>query len=790
MPHARNAIRRKAFRRRFSFDALERRQLLAIVRWVGDSGFWDVGANWDNGTGPTNGDEVIINRPTALTVTYRGQGADSVLGLANGETLLIESGTFNILGGQIRSGGLTRVLSGATLNLAGPTTIELLGQTIRNEGTITWTGGNIVQTSGQNLILNDLTGLFDVRTDADATWAGGALTFENRGRLLKSAGAEEAILIPVNSQFTTSGRVETQVGTLAFESIYTQLGNAASETLINGGLFRFGAGSSFQSGVLTGAGAIIGNVTNVQAHITPGGDQIGTISIIGDFIQQAGTETDPATLIIQMHGTTPGVDLDQLIVKSNADPVLPIGGNVTLGGTLSIVTDGFTPVLGQRFPIINQTTSVTGSFLVTNLPPIPPDQFWFIDVQPTGVTLEIVNTIADLSITVNAPTSGTVFEIIRYRVTVTNTGPNGADNVVVTDPLPANVLFSEAESSGNVSFDPVTRIATVRVDFLPPLDSFSSTIALIPLAPLAGTDLINTIRVDSDTPDPNHTNDTVTSVIPIGALVDLVVNLTGPAQLAVGTTGTYTITVKNNGPNVATNVNVFQFLPANTVYIPDASTPGFVQQPQIGAVVFTLPTLGIGATATLLVGMMPTVAATGPQIQGVVALTADQVIFNSATTVDTFTTQLLVAPVITRVSRYGAAPSLSLLVIQFDQAMDVATAQNTANYRVVLAGRDRRFGTRDDINVPVSGAFYNNTNNTVTLGLARRFSLYAFYQVTVFAGATGLRSEQGVSLAGNGSGLPGTNYVARFGHANFRGPVAKLLGTAPNRQRLRRGVRA
>jgi hypothetical protein len=143
---------------------------LATVTWVSDSdGFWDEGANWSNLVGPANGDEVVINRPTQVTVTYRGLGASAIEGLLNAETLVVSSGNLNYLGGAVRGDGTLRVDSGATFNFAGPDTTLLRGQTIRNSGTIVWSGGDLVQANGSNLIVNELPGVFDIQSDADVS---------------------------------------------------------------------------------------------------------------------------------------------------------------------------------------------------------------------------------------------------------------------------------------------------------------------------------------------------------------------------------------------------------------------------------------------------------------------------------------------------------------------------------------------------------------------------------------------------------------------------------------------
>src|SRR5262249_56246449 len=47
------------------------------------------------------------------------------------------------------------------------------------------------------------------------------------------------------------------------------------------------------------------------------------------------------------------------------------------------------------------------------------------------------------------------------------------------------------------------------------------------------------------------------------------------------------------------------------------------------------------------------------------------------------------------------------VVLDFSQPMDAVRAEDPANYRLVWAGRDRRFGTRDDRGVRLRHARYH-----------------------------------------------------------------------------------
>lgn len=63
-------------------------------------------------------------------------------------------------------------------------------------------------------------------------------------------------------------------------------------------------------------------------------------------------------------------------------------------------------------------------------------------------------------------------------------------------------------------------------------------------------------------------------------------------------------------------------------------------------------------------------------------------------------------------------PKMAPIVdVTFSAPIDTAGAQSSTDYRLVAAGRDKKFGTRDDKAVPLGGATYNAQTRTVRLTL-------------------------------------------------------------------------
>jgi len=149
-----------------------------------------------------------------------------------------------------------------------------------------------------------------------------------------------------------------------------------------------------------------------------------------------------------------------------------------------------------------------------------------------------------------------------YTITVTNNGPDDAQNVVLTvsDVIdleefsisPSNAAAQNA-TAGFVGIPP---LLVANTETLPTLAAGAQATFSLQMEPAssapAGTDLSEDLSVTSDTPDPDSTNNADMFPITVGAPVaDLAVTMTGPSSAAPGDVMTYHITLTNNGPSDA-----------------------------------------------------------------------------------------------------------------------------------------------------------------------------------------------------------------------------------------------
>ncbi len=130
----------------------------------------------------------------------------------------------------------------------------------------------------------------------------------------------------------------------------------------------------------------------------------------------------------------------------------------------------------------------------------------------------------------------------------------------------------------------------------------------------------------------------------------------------------------------------------------------------------------------------------------------------------------VLAPTVLALRRYGFHAQPTILAIAFSSALEAASAENVANYRIVLLnalGHPVRGHT-----IAVREAIYNPYSLSVTLIPAQRLNVHYHYQLTVNGTtATGVRGASGLLLDGKGDGKPGSDYVADVTFQTLVGPV-------------------
>ncbi|MBO9534382.1 MAG: DUF11 domain-containing protein [Solirubrobacteraceae bacterium] len=129
----------------------------------------------------------------------------------------------------------------------------------------------------------------------------------------------------------------------------------------------------------------------------------------------------------------------------------------------------------------------------------------------------------------------------------------------------------------------------------------------------AGTSLVNTATISGADPDPSNANNSASASTAIAQAADVQVTQTvAPGSVNPGSSATWTIVVRNNGPGTATGVQLADVVPAGV-------TPGTITTTQgtctTGSTFgCTIGTLASGATVTITVVGTPTLAAQGTTV--------------------------------------------------------------------------------------------------------------------------------------------------------------------------------
>jgi len=169
---------------------------------------------------------------------------------------------------------------------------------------------------------------------------------------------------------------------------------------------------------------------------------------------------------------------------------------------------------------------------------------------------------AALAVVKSGPPSVAAGTAMTYTLSVTNNGPDAAANAVLSDPTPAGLTFIGADAPCAAGFP--CALGTLAVG-----QNVTLTATFAVAANASGT-VSNTAGVSSETTDPDATDNTstvATTVIPAGTSADLVVLKTGPASVQAGSSVTYTLSVTNNGPDVAVDTVISDPTPAGLTFI-------------------------------------------------------------------------------------------------------------------------------------------------------------------------------------------------------------------------------
>jgi hypothetical protein len=278
-------------------ELLEDRKVPAQITWICDDGDWATPGCWDPKRLPQSGDDVVIVRPGAVTVTH-STGTSQVSSLSSEERLVLTGGTiapanpsvvegvFEQTGGTFFGGDLTingpftwtagaqrgpgQTTANGGMMLTGPS-LKGMDRTLNNAGAATWTGPGGLWDFFQRRQFNNLAGA-SLEIQGTGTMLSGGISLINDG-LVQKTGSGTCNFIE-QTGFTNNGGVGVLGGSL-FAQGASAGGTgifyiAASATL---GLHGAGTALAQQAFVLgEGSLSISADVASIRAPIHIEGD--------------------------------------------------------------------------------------------------------------------------------------------------------------------------------------------------------------------------------------------------------------------------------------------------------------------------------------------------------------------------------------------------------------------------------------------------------------------------------------------------------------------------------------
>ncbi len=200
-----------------------------------------------------------------------------------------------------------------------------------------------------------------------------------------------------------------------------------------------------------------------------------------------------------------------------------------------------------------------------------------------------------------------------YTIRVTNAGPDAATQVLVTDPLPAGLVYVSATSAtGSVQEVVAKGVATVTWKIGTLEVGGSASLRLVVMVNAHSGTITNTATETQSTPDPSGQQQSSSAISsPQPAARVSIKKTVENAKPSNGQDDTYSVKVTNSGPDPAKQVVVTDPLPAGLTYVSATSATGSVHEANekgVPTITWTIGTLPDGATVTLTLVVRVTVS--------------------------------------------------------------------------------------------------------------------------------------------------------------------------------------
>lgn len=344
------------------------------------------------------------------------------------------------------------------------------------------------------------------------------------------------------------------------------------------------------SQVLATAPATVNHDLRLELTVTNGGPQTATGLTVTDLLPD-GVEFVAAE---SEGGTNSFVDRTLVCTLPDLAPEATVTVNVTLRGT----------VAGDY------TNAVTVAAAETELVP---------DDNASSLAFAVLED-ADIAVTCTGePASSLTGEAIVFVLSVTNTGPFAATNVVLEDSLPATAAL-ESVSLSQGEWAATNQTVEIRLGDLAVGGQASVTVTVKSTASGGFTNLAQVFAAQPDLVPENNLCETAVEVRPAADLA--VFKTVTPNPAALGTPLEYFLTVTNRGPETATAVVLTEQIDATLGFASVIASQGLWRLTE-GGLIWEIGSLNPADNTTLQLVVSPTVAGTVTNVGTVTAAETD-----------------------------------------------------------------------------------------------------------------------------------------------------------------------
>jgi uncharacterized repeat protein (TIGR01451 family) len=364
-----------------------------------------------------------------------------------------------------------------------------------------------------------------------------------------------------------------------------------------------------------------------RAAVTVGVDALADLAVSKTASSAAVNAGAPIEYTITVRNIGLGTAQDVIVTDTlpgNADFVNASGQPSNAGGVLTWTVASMAPGEALQFTV-QVTAPKQGA--VTN---VAAAETATGEVSASNNRAAVTTTVnpANLAVSKTGPAVVAPGAAATYTITVSNIGPGEAQDIIITDDLPAGTGFVSASGGGLESGGVVTWTLPSLASGASPA-VFTVDITASPTGPM-----VNVASVQAATADSNTGNNS-SSVTTAVALADLSVSKTGPAAVNAGEVITYTLNVSNDGPTAAAGTVLVDSLPAGTTFLTASVPPA-----SAGAVLtWNLGDLASGGSTSIDVQVRtPATSASLSNVARAVSATADPDMSNNRSEVTTSVT--------------------------------------------------------------------------------------------------------------------------------------------------------